>query len=85
MQHPNKEEYLKLLRDDQTFKDILSKATDDAERRMIKAYTEDFYLKFYDNVFLPLNNFLNQDPESLNKTISEMNEDLIKSGSQESQ
>lgn len=81
MQLPDKKEYLKRLREDPVYQSTLSKASTDSEKRMIKAYTEDFYMKFYDGVFGPLRELLEKDPDALNKAVSEIRESLIKSGS----
>lgn len=76
-----KEEYLKLLKDDEIFKAVLSKATNESERRAIKAYTEDFMMKFFTDVFEPVSKATSSDPEALKKAISEIERDLIMSGS----
>lgn len=81
MQHLKKDEYLKLLRDNESFKSALSRTTDEKERRAIKAYTEDFFMNFYNNVFSPLARILEEDPEAINKAVLEIKNELINSGS----
>ena len=48
---------------------------------MIKAYAEDFLLKFYDSVLDPLSKAIEKDPDALNKALTKIEEDLIMSGS----
>lgn len=76
-----REEYLKMFRDNEDMKNLLSKAPDAAEKRMIKAYAEDFLLKFYDSVIDPLSKAIEKDPDVLNKVLTKEEEDLIMSGS----
>jgi len=76
-----REEYLKMFRDNNDVKKLLSKASDDAEKRMVKAYAEDFLLKIYDRVIDPLAKAIEKDPDALNKMLTKEEEDLIMSGS----
>ena len=76
-----REEYLKTFRDNEDMKNLLSKAPNATEKRLIKAYTEDFLLKFYDNVIAPLSKSIEKEPDVLNKTLVKIEEDLIMSGS----
>jgi hypothetical protein len=76
-----REEYLKMFRDNEDMKNLLSKAPDATEKRMIKAYAEDFLLKFYDSVLDPLSKAIEKDPDALNKALTKIEEDLIISGS----
>lgn len=76
-----KDEMLKMLRDNETYRQVLSLATDDKERQLIKAYTEDFLLKFYRSVAEPAVAARAQDPDILNKTYQKLSEELINSGS----
>ena len=76
-----REEYLKLFRENEDMKSILSKSSDASEKRMIKAYAEDFLLKFYDRVIDPLAKAIEKDPDVLNKVLTKEEEDLIMSGS----
>lgn len=80
-----KEEYLKLLRQDETYKQCLTNVKDENERRLISAYTEDFMMKFYENIISPLNSVLEKDPEALKKACMEIENKLINdlSGSQD--
>lgn len=76
-----KEEYLKLLRDNDVFKSVLSQSKDDKERRFIKAYAEEFMATFYNDVFHHIQKELEKDPEALKKAYLEIEKDLINSGS----
>lgn len=79
-----KEECLKILRDNEMFKELLSKATNDLEKNAIKVQAEVFVLKLFEDVIDPLREAIQNDPESVNKAFQEMNDSLIKSGSKES-
>lgn len=72
-----REDYLKLLRENENLKEIFSKSDDQKEKRAIKAYTEDFALKFYDNLLSPIMLILEKDPEALNKALTEIENELI--------
>lgn len=76
-----KDDYLKALRSDFVFKEVLGRASSEAERRAIKAYTEDFILNFYNTIVDPLKTAMEKDPELLNKVFSEIESGLINSGS----
>lgn len=78
-----KEDYLKLLRENDVFKTVLSQATSDAERRAIKAYTEDFMVKFFTQVYEPVAQALEKDPEAVKNAYLEIGKELITSGSAE--
>lgn len=73
-----REEYLKMLRENEELKSIFSKAPSGNEKRAIKAYTEDFAMKFYENIFDPIMKALEKDPEALNKALSELENELIR-------
>ena len=75
-----KEEYLGILREDPFFKAVLDKAPNADERRRIKAYTEDFMMKFYD-VVNGLEAIKAASPETLQKAEAELREELLRSGS----
>lgn len=79
----SKEEILKMLREDATFKKALAAAKDDTERRTIKAYTEDFVMKFYKNIFEPMHRTGLNNSETVRNMFTKMNDELIKSGSAE--
>jgi len=72
---------LKMLRENPHFKMILDRASTPEERRAVKAHTEDFLLRTYDNLFDPIVRSGNAGPESLKKAMEEMNTSLVKSGS----
>ena len=73
-----KEDYLNMLRNNPIFQSVLSKASSDEERRAIKAYTEDFMMRFYKNVFEPADKLKQQDPDALKNAYTEIENDLIK-------
>ena len=77
----DKEEYLDLLRNNEVYKSVLEKSSNEKERRFIKAYTEDFMLKFYEGFYKDIQTTLKNDPESLKKAITEIGDELIMSGS----
>jgi uncharacterized protein YjgD (DUF1641 family) len=76
-----KEDFLKQLRSNEVFKELLSRASNDAERRAIKAYTEDFMVNFVSNVLDPVTKVLEKDPEAMKKTYLEIEKDLLNSNS----
>lgn len=76
-----KEEYLKMLRDNEVFRNVLSQSKDDKERRTIKAVAEEFMMTFYDDVFRHVQSALDKDPDALKKAYLEIENDLINSGS----
>jgi hypothetical protein len=78
-----KEDYLKLLRENEVFKAVLSQATSDTERRAIKAYTEDFMVKFFNQVYEPVTQALEKEPEAIKNAYQEISSELITSGSAE--
>jgi uncharacterized protein YjgD (DUF1641 family) len=75
-----KEDFLKQLRGNDVFKELLSRASSDAERRAIKAYTEDFMMNFVSNVLEPAAKELEKDPEAMKKACLEIEKELLKSG-----
>jgi hypothetical protein len=80
-----KEDYLKLLNENEVYKEVLKKATDPNEKRVISAHAEDFIIKFFRDFVDPALKALEKDPDILNKAYSEIEKDLINtsSGSQE--
>jgi hypothetical protein len=78
-----RDDYLKALRENETYKTILSRATSDAERRAISAYTEDFIVRLCASVIEPAMTSLPTDPNDRMKVFQEVSEVLIKSGSAE--
>lgn len=80
-----KDEMLKMLRENESYKQVLALAADSKERQLIKAYTEDFLLKFYRSVAEPTVAARAADPDILNKTYQKLGEELINSGSTDGQ
>lgn len=82
-----KEDYLKILNENEVYKEVLNRASDSSERRMISAYAEDFIIKFFRDFVSPAQKALEKDPDVLNKVYSEIEKDLLNtnSGSQEQQ
>lgn len=78
-----KEDYIKILNENEIYKSVLSQAADSNEKRMISAYAEDFIIKFFRNVVDPAKKILEKDPDALNKAYLEFEKSLINSGSQE--
>lgn len=79
----NKEDYLNKLRNNPIFKTVLSKASSDEERRAIKAYTEDFLMKFLKNVSEPGEKLKKDDPDALQKAYKEIEKEIIKNDTKE--
>jgi hypothetical protein len=76
-----REDYIKQLHENEIFKSVLGRSKDEAERRAIKAYTEDFMMRFYRHVFEPLEKTVQNDPNALKNVLTQMRDDLLKSGS----
>lgn len=72
-----REDYLKLIKESEEMKAVLSSVNDAKDKRMVKAYTEDFFMKFYDSMFAPILSELEKDPDALNKAFSEIEKELI--------
>ena len=72
-----KEDYIKLLHEDMTFSEILSKATDPKEARYIKAFAEEFMISFME-VMIPLREAYDKDPEGFKKQLEEIGGELFK-------
>lgn len=79
----DKNEYLKMLRSNDIFKQVLEKAPNDQERRAIKSYAEQFYMSVFNQLILPLNQSLQKDPAGLKNAFLEIEKELINSGSTE--
>lgn len=77
----SKDEALQMLRNNKMYRDILASATSDSERRAIKAYTEDFLMKFYKSLYEPVTATVEKNPNAFMNEINKMHESLIKSGS----
>lgn len=67
-----KEECIKMLRDNDTFKSILRKAKDDKEKRHIKSYAENFIVQFYDSVYAPLQKLNEENPGAIKEALDEL-------------
>ena len=78
-----KDEYLRSLRDNEVFQNVLKMASSDSEKRAIKAYAESFMMKFYTDVFEHVDRAARVDPDALKKAFLEIESDLITSGSAE--
>jgi hypothetical protein len=80
-----KEDYLKMLNENEIYKEVLSKTTNSTERRIISAYAEDFIVKFFKDFVGPAQKAIEKDPDVLNKVYSEIEKDLLNtnSGSQD--
>lgn len=79
-----KEDYLNLLRNNPIFQSALSKASSDEERRAIKAYTEDFLMKFLKEVFEPGEKLKKNDPDAIQKAYKEIEKEIVKKSDNES-
>lgn len=73
-----KEDYLKLLRDNPIFQKVLSMSSSEEEKRAIKAYTEDFMMKFFKDVYEPALKSKINESDSLKNTIKEIEKDIVK-------
>jgi hypothetical protein len=78
-----KEDYLNMLRNNTFFQMVLSRATNDEEKRAIKAYTEDFMMKFYKNVFEPIDTMKQDDPDTLKKTYVDAENEIVSKDNKE--
>ena len=67
-----REEYIKLLRNNESFQMILQQSKDEDECRRIKAYAEDFMGKFYDNVYQHFDKAARENPQELLKSLAEI-------------
>ena len=76
-----RDDYLKGLKENEVFAEVLKRASSDAERRIIQAYAEEFLNVFYDNVVTPISKELQKDPQGLNNAVRIVEEQLINSGS----
>ena len=79
-----KEEYLNMLRNNTFFQAVLSRATNDDEKSAIKAYTEDFMMKFYKNVFEPMEAVKQSDPDILKKVYTDVENEIVNKDVKES-
>lgn len=76
-----KEELLQELREHEAFKEILTSVSNENEKRLIKAHTENFILQFHKEVLEPLQKIVENNPEELHKYFSKIESELINSGS----
>ena len=81
MADKKKQELFDLLNKNEFYSKAIEHAPDDAQRRFIKAYTEDFILNFYNGVYKKINEELEKNPDALRKAVADLSEELIKSGS----
>jgi hypothetical protein len=72
-----REEYLRLIRNNESIKTILDSARDEAERKAVRAHVEDILLQMFDNMILPLNDQIEKDPEGMAKAWREIEKELI--------
>lgn len=79
-----KEEYLSLLRNNPMFQTVLSNASSEEEKRAIKAYTEDFMMKFYKNVFEPMEAANLSNPDVLKKVYTDVENEIVSKDVKES-
>lgn len=71
-----KEDYIKKLRDDETYKDILGRATNSKERMFIQSFTEDFLARIA-SVIEPLREEYQKDPDGFMKKLEEIDKERI--------
>lgn len=76
-----KQEVLEMLRKNELYVKAVEAAPDEAQRRYIKAYAEDFVMKFYEGIYKNLGAAVDKDPDALRKVVADLNDSLIKSGS----
>lgn len=76
-----REDYIKELRENEIFKEVLSRASSDVEKRIIKAYAEEFLNVFFDNVVQPISKEIQKDPNVVKNAAAEIEKELINSGS----
>lgn len=76
----NREECIKKLHDHDVFKAAVSKASTDAERRAIKAFSEEFLLSFFD-VIQELKRNYESDPTAFQNVLSEIQQQHVLTGS----
>lgn len=76
-----RDDYLKLLRDNDVYKAVLSQAKDPTEQRFIAAHTENFVMTVYKELFEPVNKLTEKDPDALMKAVHELRQNLIMSSS----
>lgn len=76
-----REDYIKGLRENEIFQEVLKRASSDTERRVIKAYTEEFLNVFFNNVVEPISKEVQKDPNVIKNIAVEIEKELINSGS----
>lgn len=77
----NKNDILNELRNNKIMQHVLSLAKDEDERRRIKAHAEGFALKLYKQMYEPVAKAKEKDPDVVMKSLQEIKQTLINSGS----
>jgi len=76
-----RDDYIKGLRENEIFQEVLKRASSDTERRVIKAYAEEFLNAFFNNVVEPISKEIQKDPNAIKNAAAEIEKELINSGS----
>jgi hypothetical protein len=79
-----REEYIKLLHNDPTFKAVLEVAKSDKERRFVQAFAEEFLLSVA-GVVEGIRAEAERDPDGFRKRLLEADEELLSEGKSDSQ
>ena len=74
-----KEEFLKMTSNEQLVDQIDQLSPD--ERELVKKYSEELMGSFFQDIFLPISEAFEKDPDALKKAIQEIENELIMSGS----
>lgn len=75
-----RDDCIKKLHEHDVFKTAVSKASTEAERRAIKAFSEEFLLSFFD-VVQELKRNYESDPAAFEKVLSEIQQQQVVTGS----
>jgi len=76
----NKDEFLKNVLDFNFNEDYLKKISQ-KEKKEIQLYVESIMSTFYEEIFKPISNAIDADPEALKKACKEIENELLISGS----